>query len=153
MPDWKLPWRAHCRCERIELLVTVPPMLTMACHCAGCQRLTASAYSLSLAFPRAGVEIVKGEPVLGGLQGPSHHFYCGFCKSWMFTHPAGMDELCNVRATMLDDHGWVAPFVETSTAEGFAWAKTGAAHSFATMPEPGGWAALIADFEVRGPRP
>ena len=49
-----------------------------------------------------------------------------FCLSWAFTRPDGMDGFVNVRATMLDDHAWFVPFVETSRAEGFPWAVTGA---------------------------
>jgi hypothetical protein len=153
MSDWKLPWTARCRCDRVHLRVTMPPMMTMACHCTGCQRMTASAYSLSLALPTAGLEVVRGEPVLGGLQGKSRHYHCPFCKSWLFTRPEGLDDLVNLRATMLDDHAWFAPFVETATAEGFAWATTGAAHSFQDIPAAGAWGPLLAAFAEHGPRP
>ena len=37
--------------------MTVPPFLTMACHCTGCQRMTASAFSLSAAFPGNGFSV------------------------------------------------------------------------------------------------
>lgn len=152
MTDWKLPWSAHCRCERIRMRVTKPPLLTMACHCAGCQRMTASAYSLSVAIPTDGFE-VEGEPVIGGMHGASRHYHCPHCKSWLFTRPEGMDELVNVRASMLDEHAWYAPYVETCTAEGYAWAKTGAAHSFPNIPPGGAFAPLIAEFAAKGPRP
>ena len=36
-----------CRCGKVGISVTGAPMLTMACHCSGCQRMTASAFSLS----------------------------------------------------------------------------------------------------------
>src|SRR5690606_35371104 len=42
---------------------------TGACHCAGCQRMTASAFSLSAAIPTDGFEVTKGESVKGGLHG------------------------------------------------------------------------------------
>ena len=32
MTDWKLPWDAHCRCERVKMRISAPPLLTMACH-------------------------------------------------------------------------------------------------------------------------
>lgn len=153
MTDWKLPWTAACRCARVKLRITAPPLLTMACHCTGCQRMTASAYSLSVAVPAPGFEVVEGEPVIGGLHGASRHYHCPHCKSWLFTRPEGLDELVNVRATMLDDHGWFVPFVETCTAEGFAWARTGAAHSFANIPEPAAFGPLVAAFAAKGARP
>src|SRR3546814_9366082 len=38
-----------CRCGGIQLEITAAPLLTMACHCVGCQKMTASAFSLSAA--------------------------------------------------------------------------------------------------------
>lgn len=133
--------------------VTAPPLITMACHCAGCQRMSASAYSLSVAVPSQGFELVRGEPEIGGLRGADRHYHCPHCKAWLFTRPAGLDEMVNLRATMLDHRAWYAPFVETWTSEGFTWAKTGAAHSFAGLPAAGAWAPLVEDFAARGPRP
>jgi hypothetical protein len=153
MTDWKLPWRARCRCEQTELTISAPPLITMACHCTGCQRMSASAYSLSVAVPAAGFAITRGEPVIGGLHGDSRHYHCSHCKSWMFTRPQGMDDMVNVRATMLDDRRWYAPFVETWTDEGYPWAKTKASHSFGTLPPIDAWPAMIAEFAERGPRP
>jgi hypothetical protein len=153
MSDWKLPWEAGCRCDQVRLRVTAPPLLAMACHCAGCQRMSASAYSLSLVLPASGFKIVRGEAVIGGLHGASRHYHCPHCKSWLFTRPEGMAEFVNVRATMLDDHQWFVPFVETCTAEGFAWAKTGAEHSFANIPDNEAFAPLVAAYAERGARP
>ena len=133
--------------------VTAPPLLTMACHCTGCQRMTASAFSLSIAIPAAGFEVTRGEPVIGGLHGKSRHFHCPHCKSWLFTRPEGLDDMVNLRASMLDRSHWVAPYAETWRGEGFAWATTGAKHSFAGMPDPSVFPALIAEFAEHGSRP
>ncbi len=71
-PD--LPWQGGCRCGQVRLQVTAPPLLTMACHCTGCQRMTASAFSLSIALPAEGLAVTRGEPVIGGLHGSPRHF-------------------------------------------------------------------------------
>jgi hypothetical protein len=154
--EWKLPWEAHCRCGRVRLQVSAPPLLTLACHCEGCQRMTASAYSLSIAVPAPAFEVIEGTPEIGGLHGASRHYHCPHCKSWMFTRPEGMDELVNVRASLLDVptlHEWFRPWVETHTAEAFGWAKTGAKHSFEKLPEEGAWGPMIADYAANAPRP
>ncbi|TMJ34620.1 MAG: aldehyde-activating protein, partial [Alphaproteobacteria bacterium] len=54
MSEWKLPWEGGCLCGRIRFRITAPPLLTMACHCSGCQKLSASAYSLTIAVPSQG---------------------------------------------------------------------------------------------------
>ncbi|GAC1303486.1 MAG: hypothetical protein NVSMB10_05570 [Steroidobacteraceae bacterium] len=40
----------QCRCGQIEFEVKSKPLITMVCHCTGCQRMTASAYSLSALY-------------------------------------------------------------------------------------------------------
>lgn len=153
MAEWKLPLDGGCRCGRVRLRVSKPPLLTMACHCTGCQRMSASAYSLSAAFPADGFEVIAGEPVIGGMHGPARHYFCGYCMSWMFTRPDGADFLVNVRATMFDDTSWYSPFMETYTSEKLAWATTPALHSYEKFPPMEAYEGLIAEFQARGPEP
>lgn len=152
MDEWKLPWDGGCRCGQTRFRVTKPPLLAAACHCTGCQAMTASAFSLSLAVPADGFEIVAGEPVLGGLAQDQHHF-CPRCMSWMFTRPTGLDWLVNVRATLLDAHGWYVPYVETCASEKLLWAVTTAKHSFDQFPDEDGWPPLIEGYAKEGARP
>ena len=146
MSDWNLPWDGGCRCEQVRLRISAPPLVTMACHCTGCQRMSASAYSLSVAIPSAGFAVTSGEPVIGGLHGSTRHYFCPHCMSWMFTRPAGMDQFVNVRATMLDDTSWYTPYIETFTREKLPWAATGAVQSFESFPPYESYAGLIEAY-------
>ena len=150
MEEWKLPWDGGCRCGATRIRVTKPPMLTMACHCAGCQRMSASAFSLSAAIPSAGFAVAAGAPVVGGLHGAARHEFCPHCKSWMFTRPAGMDAFVNLRPTMLDDPAWFSPFVETYTCEKLPWATTPAVRSFEKFPALEDFEGLIKAYAARG---
>ena len=141
-----LPSDGRCRCDRIRIRISAAPLLTMACHCKGCQRMTASAYSLSAAIPSAGFAVIKGETVLGGLQGETHHHYCGHCKSWLFTRMDDMDWFVNLRVSMLDDTSWFAPFIETMTSEKMPWATTPAQHRFEQFPALEDYEKLSAEF-------
>ena len=129
-----LPMDGGCRCGQLRFRIAEAPMLTSACHCTGCQRMTGSAYSLTVTVPDDGFEVTKGEPVIGGLHGDVEHYHCPHCMSWMFTRPPGRDHLVNVRATMLDDPSWFVPFIETFTSEKLPWATTPAVHSFERFP-------------------
>lgn len=135
------------------MTISAPPLITMACHCTGCQRMTASAYSLSIAVPAEGFSVIQGEPAIGGLHGPDRHYHCPHCKSWLFTRPEGYDFMVNVRASMLEDPSWFQPYVETSRAEGFPWAETGAKHSFPGNPADEQFGPLVAEFAQHGARP
>ena len=115
--------------------------------------MSASAFSMSLAIPSFGFEVIAGEPVIGGLHGSSHHFFCPHCKSWMFTRTDGMDEFVNLRPTMLDRHEWVVPFVETWTDEKLPWASTPAVHRFGKLPAVEDFPTLIQAYSQEGARP
>jgi hypothetical protein len=120
-----------CRCDRVRIRVTKAPVITTACHCNGCQKMSSSAFSLTAIFLADAFEVTQGEPVIGGLHGPdAHHFFCAHCMTWMFTRPEMLPHIVNVRPTMLDDHAWFSPFMETFTKTKLPWAVTGAAHSF-----------------------
>ena len=141
-----LPWMGGCRCGQVRVKVSAPPLMTMACHCTGCQKMSASAYSLSAAIPSEGFEVTQGEPVIGGLHGTSRHYFCPHCMSWMFTRPEGVDFFVNLRPTMLDDTSWFTPFIETFTSEKLPWAATGAPHSYETFPPYEAFDGLIQDY-------
>ena len=142
----KLPLEGGCRCGEVRIRISAPPLLTMACHCTGCQRMTGGPYSLSVAIPAEGFEIIRGEPTLGGLRTELQHYCCPSCLSWMFTKMPGMDWFVNVRATMLDDVSWFTPFVETMTSEMLPWAQTPAPHSFPKFPPMEAFGDLTAEF-------
>ena len=153
MRDWKLPWRGGCRCGRTHIEVSAPPLLAWACHCTGCQKMTSSAFSLTLTIPSAGFAVTAGEPVIGGLHGATRHFFCPYCMSWMFTRPEGMDAFVNLRPSMLDEHGWFEPFLEVWTSEKLPWAATPAVRSYATEPEFSEYQGLIAEYAGRSVGP
>lgn len=146
MANWKLPMTGGCRCGKVRLKIDAAPLLTMACHCTGCQRMSASAFSLSVAIPSDGFTVTEGAPVIGGLHGDAHHYFCPYCMSWMFTRTEGMDFFVNLRATMLDEPGWFTPFVETWTSEKLPWAETPATHSFAKLPALDAYQGFIEEF-------
>lgn len=140
------PWTGGCRCGQVRFAITAAPMLTMACHCTGCQKMSASAFSLSVAIPIGGFALTDGEPAIGGLHNPDlRHNFCPHCMTWMFTEPKGAP-FVNVRATLLDDTAGFEPFIETCTSEKPPWATTPAVHSFPRFPAMDEYAGLIQAF-------
>lgn len=137
-----------CRCGQIRFEITAPPMLTMACHCKGCQRMTGGPYSLSVAVPPEGFRVTKGEPVIGGVGDPAVHHHCPHCLSWVFTRPQ-MAPFVNVRIPMLDDPSGLEPFVDTYTSAAFPFAKTGAPQGYPEFPPMEAWQALREAFAQR----
>lgn len=147
MSQLKLPAEGQCRCGKVRLRISRPPLFTAACHCRGCQRMSASAYSLTASIPSDGFEVIEGETVLGGLRGDDiHHHFCAACMTWMFTRPVGFDWFVNVRPTMLDEPDWFTPFIETYASARLPWVSVPAAHSFDTFPEMDRFEGLLAEY-------
>lgn len=134
MPPIALPLVGSCRCGRVEISITKAPICTAACHCHGCQKMASSAFSLTAMVPADGFEVMKGEPVIGGLHGADlNHYFCPHCMTWMFTRPVGFG-FVNVRPTMFDDTSWFRPYMETYASTKLPFAETGAVKSFETFP-------------------
>ena len=148
MPD--LPWDGGCRCGRIRFRIAALPLMETICHCTGCQRMSASAFSTTLIMPIDGFAVTAGKPVIGGLHGAeARHHHCDHCKSWLFTRlPEGMP-FVNVRATMLDEPGWFVPFMETYTSEALPWAVANAPHSFKAFPDEAEYGPLMEAYRNR----
>ncbi len=145
MRKLELPSVGQCRCGDVQIRITAQPILTMACHCKGCQRMSASAFSLSAAIPTNGFEVTRGAPVLGGLRNPDlRHFFCPLCMSWMFTR--FLPEFVNVRPTMLENVSAFEPFIETWTRAKLPWATTPARHRYPEFPPMEDYAKLTAEF-------
>jgi hypothetical protein len=124
-----------------------PALLTMACHCKGCQRMTGSAFSLSIMFGADQFEVTAGSPAIGGMKAFPAHYVCPNCSSWIFTRVATPNgELVNVRATMFDEPDHAPPFIETCCEEKLEWVQTGAPHRFEKFPPSDQFGALISEF-------
>jgi hypothetical protein len=154
MSEWKLPWNAACLCGQVKMRVSAPPVVAMACHCKGCQKLTSGPYSLTLMLPGDGFAVLEGETELGALhRDESQHHYCTRCKSWLYTTAPGLRGMVNFRPTMLEDASWVEPYVESYVSEKLPGVVTGAKHSFERFPPPESYGELMAGFAREGARP
>ena len=122
----QLPLEGGCMCGEIRMRISLAPLITMACHCKGCQKLSASAFSLSALIPANGFEVSKGEPIVGALHGENPYMYCPRCLNWLYTRLAGVNAFVNVRPTLFDAPEWATPFIESKVAEKLLWAKTSA---------------------------
>ena len=135
-----------CRCGEVRFRADGAPLITMACHCTGCQRMSASAFSLSTLYPSTAFTVTAGEPVIGGLHGEIQHNHCPYCLSWVFTRLPGIP-MVNVRATMLDDVAGFTPYVECCTDEMLPWAKVPAKESYPAFPPNERWPQMIAIYQ------
>jgi hypothetical protein len=137
--------KGACRCGTTRFEAAGAPLLTMACHCRGCQRMTAGPFSLSSLY-EANRLSVAGETVRGGLKSGPNHSFCPECMSWLFTVPEGLEDYVNVRSSLFDDAAAHRPFIECWTSEALGWASSGAERSYATVPADEEFGELMAAY-------
>ena len=131
----KPPFNGSCLCGSVQVNLTAPPLLTLACHCRDCQKLCASAYSLTAMFP-IGSFSCTGEVVKGGLGSEGReHYFCKSCLNFVFSKIGGAKQRINLRTSVLNEAVSFKPFVELMTDKKMPWASVPAAHSFARFPE------------------
>lgn len=148
MRDETMITEGACRCGQVRLKVHGLPLITMACHCEGCRKMTASAFSLSALYPQDAVEVSGLDPVIGGMHGELRHHFCPHCLSWIFTRSEMMGPFVNVRATMLDNAEDLAPFIETCAAEKLSWVTTPAVRSFEKFPPMEEFGQLMQEYAL-----
>jgi hypothetical protein len=152
--DWNLPWNARCLCGEVRIRITEPPLIAIACHCRGCQKLTSGPYALTLMVPRRGFHLLDGAPVLGGLHRPqAQQHYCPHCKGWLYTTAEQLGDAVNFRPALLDDSSWVVPFLEVMTREKLPGVSSGAKRSYAGWAPPEDYPALLAAYPREAARP
>lgn len=146
----KLPLEGGCRCDEVRIRVTEAPILTAACHCTGCKRMSSSAFSMTAICNAASLVVTKGSTVVGGARNPElEHNFCPKCMTWMFTRVNAYPEIVNVRPTMFDDHAWFSPFMETFTKTKLPWARTDAVESFEEFPDPKDFGRILQAYASR----
>ena len=144
-PAVQLPVEGACMCGQVKMRISVAPIITMACHCTGCQKLSASAFSLTAMVPADGFEVIAGKTQVGALHGDNPYHYCPNCLNWLYTALASAP-FVNVRPAMFDVPAWTVPFIESYVSDKLPWAMTPARHSFEKFPEPHQYGPLMAEF-------
>ena len=135
MASPSLPLNGTCLCGALTVTVTAPPLLTLACHCRDCQKLCASAYSLTTMVPLDGFACT-GEVIRGGLGSDTRrHYFCKSCLNFVYSRIGADSPRINLRTSVLDDAAAFAPFVELMTEDKLPWVEVPAEHSFARFPD------------------
>lgn len=130
-----LPLKGSCLCGAVQVSITALPLLTLACHCRDCQKLSASAYTLTTMFPSASFSHT-GQLITGGRgrKGQAHYF-CKSCLGFLFSRIGAGSDRINLRTSVLEQAALFQPFIELMAAEKMPWATAPVVHSFDEYPE------------------
>lgn len=128
------PFEGACMCGSVQIRITALPMLTLACHCRGCQKFSASAFSLTTMFPSESFSCT-GPLLVGGLKDPDRvHHFCKSCMNFIYSQIKGAEHRVNVRTSVLHNAAMFEPFVEVMTDAKLPWVHVPVTHSFSKHP-------------------
>lgn len=145
--EQSFPLEGGCICDRVRFQITHAPLISFACHCRGCQKLTSSAFSLAVMVPLDHFAVTNGETVIGALRKPDGAYrFCDWCKCWITSEPTAANGIINVRSTLIDESNAFEPFIEMWVKEKVLWASTPAKYSFDEKPALSEFPALIAEY-------
>jgi len=120
----KLPQTGGCKCSAIRFEITQAPQMVYICHCADCQRMTSSAFSMACVLPEGAFRLVRGEPKavehLADSGSEIIWWICPECGSWVCASRPSMT-VRNVRGGTLDDTSWLLPSVHFWTRNKQPW--------------------------------
>ena len=128
------------------MALTAEPFLTFACHCGGCQKMMASAFSLTAKAPADGFRVIAGAPVLGGLQTEIAHYYCQHCKSCLYSKLPGQEGVLNIRMALFEGLKDEAPFLDVFLDEKLPWVQPSAPRQYQHAPAPDEMPGLLRDY-------
>jgi hypothetical protein len=121
----KRPASGSCQCGNVKYEVTEAPLTTVACHCKDCQKLSTSAFSLTMILNRSGFKILSGElkrwkrPTAAG--GTAVCWFCPNCGNRIFHENPEMPNLIRLKPGTLEDTSVLEPQAHVWTCREQRW--------------------------------
>lgn len=114
-----------CACGAVRYRLEGEPLFVHACHCRDCQRLSGSAFGITVMVDAAAFAEVAGETRRGTLVADSgrekHPVSCARCGSYVWSHSAQRPGCMSVRGGSFDDVDWLEPMAHIWTRSKQRW--------------------------------
>lgn len=126
MADAPRPITGRCLCGGVSYSADAEPVWQGICHCANCQRQTASAFSAIVGVPSEalaveGDTLASFKTISEGYQSTTERWFCSTCGSPIFSVIESMPGLAFLKAGTIDDVSWFEPVAEIWTRSAQPW--------------------------------
>lgn len=144
-----LPLSGGCQCGAVRYHIKTAPLMIYNCHCTTCQKVSASAFNVSVSVFAGGLETVKGEPHQTVWQSAAgNQRYGKFCRDCgtRLSH-GGLPEgpVYSLRGGSLDDTSWLIPVADIWTQSALPWVDR-PADRLQFSQQPKDYSDIIAAF-------
>ncbi len=116
-----------CHCGLVKFSAEVDPKLTSVCHCNDCQKLTGTAFRLSVPAITGTFQIESGEPKIyvkvaeSGSQ--RAQAFCPECGSPLFTYGVENPTAVGLRVGVLDERSRLPPTWQKWCSSSMPWVQ------------------------------
>lgn len=116
-----------CHCGLIKFSAEVDPKLTSICHCNDCQKLTGTAFRLSVPAITGTFQIESGEPKIYVKVAESGsrraQAFCPECGSPLFTYGVENPTAIGLRVGALDERSQLPPTWQKWCSSSMPWVQ------------------------------
>lgn len=135
----ELPLKGGCQCGAVRYEIAGPPIVFYICHCAECQKQSASAFGQSMRINSADLTITGPTATFSRSTDSGNAVdcqYCTQCGTRLVHKRAGYGSTLNIKAGTLDDTAWLKPAAHIWTVSKQEWVHIPAdALTYQTQPE------------------
>jgi len=149
----KLPLEGGCHCGALRYQVRVAPIMIYNCHCKFCQKISGSAFNVSVTIQESSLAFTKGEPAriewASDAGTTRFGWFCGGCGSRIAQGSRPSKGVLSLRAGTLDDTSWVEPVGDIWTSSAQPWVRF-VEGGLRTEKQPADYAPFVAKFRAQG---
>lgn len=120
-----IPFTGTCQCGSVRYEVNKEPVVTVACHCRDCQKLSASAFSLTMIIAADSLSIVSGKLAaferMADLGGSVRCYFCPTCGNRVYHESPQHTGFLRLKPGGLDDTSQITPQSHVWTSRAQPW--------------------------------
>jgi hypothetical protein len=120
-----LPQVGGCMCGALRYELSAPPVMIYNCHCANCQKISGSAFNVSVIVAEAALRFTAGEPArvewISDRGTTRRGLFCAACGTRIVNGGVPSTGVYSLRGGTLDDTSWVQPVGDTYTRSAQPW--------------------------------
>ncbi len=121
-----LPLKGGCQCGQIRYEIRSAPFMVYNCHCSVCQKISASAFNVSVGISAESFALTSGvtaryewESEVGARR---YGLFCGKCGTRIVQGHVPDRPVLSLRGGTLDEPGWLDPVADIWTRSAHSWA-------------------------------
>lgn len=117
----------RCHCGDISYEATVDPRKTSICHCSDCQKLTGTAYRVTVQANEGTFRLLAGQPSvyvkIGGSGARRAQAFCPNCGSSLYVHDADQPRIYGLRVGCIEERAALIPRIQVWSRSALEWTE------------------------------